>query len=253
MNKKSNIYLIVLIWAAALLQLGINNSINREEQLVKQVMSNQEDNLMEGSVRAYGYYGDMELSDLAREEMALKLARKLGISSDYQIKHEDNRRGRTTTFTKLGKNGDTKIEIISLSSEDEQGETKIENYIAIELTLKGSAAGEVNYFSDSLKDIYISLGMETTTNIYLLSTSKGELTPWERQQRIEEFLDNTDSKEVDTIEFDNVYMIYGYSRNIDEFVYQDDSKVNVNIAFEYVPVEDITYIHMGVPFVDRSF
>lgn len=253
MNKKSKIYLLVLIWAAALLQLVINNSINREEQLVKQVMSSQEDNLVEGSVRAYGYYGDMELTDLAKEEMALKLAGRLGIGSGYEISHQDSKRGRTTVFTKLGKNGDTRIEIISIATEDEYGEKAVENYVSIELKLKGPAAGEVNYFSDSLKEIYKSLGMETTTNIYLLSTSKGELVPSERQQRVEKFLNNTNAKEVETIEFDDVHMVYGYSKNIQEHVYQDDTKVNVNIAFDYDPVEDVTYIHMGIPFVDRSF
>lgn len=253
MNKKSKIYLLVLIWASVLLQIAINNSINREEQLVKQVMASEVDNLVEGNVKAYGYYGGMELTDLAKEEMALKLAGRLGISSDYQLSHEDSQRGRTTTFTKLGKNGDTSIQIISVIGENEQSEKTVENYIVIELRLKGPAAGEVNYFANSLKEIYKSLGMETTTNIYLLSTTKGELVPSERQQRVEEFLGNTNAKEVETIEFDDVHMVYGYSKNIEEYVYQDDTKVNVNIAFDYDPVEDVTYIHMGIPFVDRSF
>lgn len=38
-----------------------------------------------------------------------------------------------------------------------------------------------------------------------------------------------------------------------EYVYQNDYKVNVNIAFTYDEAEDITYIHRGLPFIDKSF
>ena len=62
MNKKSKIYVLVLIWAAALLQLFINSSINREENMVEQVISYGTDNLYESTVKAYAYYGNEVIS-----------------------------------------------------------------------------------------------------------------------------------------------------------------------------------------------
>ena len=95
--------------------------------------------------------------------------------------------------------------------------------------------------------------MNPTMNIYLCSQEKGQLLPSERQQLIDEFLANMDAKMVEQVEFDNTFLMYGYSKNIDEYVFQNEDKINVNIAFDYDEVEDVTYIHMGVPFVDRSF
>ena len=70
---------------------------------------------------------------------------------------------------------------------------------------------------------------------------------------MDKFLENMDAKVVEQVEFDNTFLMYGYSKNIDEYVFQNEDKINVNIAFDYDQLEDVTYIHMGVPFVDRSF
>ncbi len=253
MNKKSKIYLVVLIWAAALLQLGINNSINREKMMVEQAMSQGVENLTQGSAKAYGYYGDQKLSKSAKESIVKSLAKKLGITSGYEISYDNIKNGRTTTLTKLGKNGDTTIKVITLEVEDEYKQPKEENYVMVEIRLKGMAAKTTSNYSDELKEIYGDLGMNPTTNMYLCSQEKGQLVKSEIQQRVDEFLSSTDAKAVEAVEFEDNYLVYGYSKNIEEYVFQDDEKVNVNIAFQYDPVEDVTYIHMGVPFVDRSF
>lgn len=253
MNKKSKIYLVVLIWAAALLQLTINNSINREKMMVEQAMSQGVENLISGSTKAYGYYGDQELSKPAKESMVKSLAKKLGITSGYELSCDNIRNGRKTTLTKLGQHGDTTISVITLDVEDEYGQPIVENYVMVEISLKGSGAKATSNYYDELREIYGELGMNPTTNLYLCSQEKGRLVESEMEQYVEEFLANTDAKAVETMEFDNNYLVYGYSKNISEYVYQDDEKINVNIAFSYDQAEDVTYIHMGVPFVDRSF
>lgn len=253
MNKKSKIYLVVLIWAAAILQLAINNSINREKMMVEQAMSQGVENLISGSTKAYGYYGNQELSKPAKESMVKSLAKKLGITSGYELSCDNIRNGRTTTLTKLGQQGDTTISVITLDVEDEYGQPAVENYVMVEISLKGSAAKTTSSYCDELREIYNGLGMNPTTNLYLCSQEKGQLVDSEIEEYVKEFLINTDAKVVETMEFDDNYLVYGYSKNIEEYVFQDDERVNVNIAFSYDRTEDITYIHMGVPFVDRSF
>lgn len=253
MNKKSKIYLVVLIWAAALLQLVINNSIDREKKMVEQVMSQGVDNLMEGNAKAYAYYGDQQLTDNVKEEMVKSLGKKLGVINGYDIGHAGIKNGRMTTLTKLGRNGDTTIKVISLSVTDEYNQPAVENYVMVELKLKGTAAKTTSNYIDTLREMYQELGMNPTTNIYLCSQEKGQLASSEREMMVEEYLDSMDAKAVETVEFDEVHMVYGYSKNIKEYVFQDDNKINVNIAFDYDPDEDVTYIHMGVPFVDKSF
>lgn len=253
MNKKSKIYLLVLIWAAALLQLVINNSINREKMMVEQVMSQGVENLMEGSTKAYAYYGDQELTDSAKEEMAKSLAKKLGITTGYEVNHTDSYNGRTTILTKLGQYGDTTIKVISLNVKDDYDQSTVENYVMVEIKLKGAYARSTSNYCDTLKEMYEELGMNPTTNIYLCSQEKGQLVSSEQQHIVDDFMKNMNAKSVKKVEFDETYLIYGYSKSIEEYVYQNEEKVNVNVVFDYDQEEDVTYIHMGIPFVDRSF
>jgi hypothetical protein len=98
--------------------------------------------------------------------------------------------------------------------------------------------------------------VEATTNLYLVSQRKGELDGEEKQVLIDEFLESLDAGLVLSIGSDDgvegTTLVYGYSKSIDEYVWQNDEKVNVNIAITYDETEDVTYIHRGIPFVDKS-
>ena len=72
------------------------------------------------------------------------------------------------------------------------------------------------------------------------------------KQQTEKFMDNMDAKEIETMEFDDVMCVW-ILQNIDEYVYQNKTGVNVNIAFSYDEEQDVTHIHRVVPFVDKSF
>ncbi len=253
MNKKSKIYLVVLIWVAVLLQLAINNSINREAKMVEQVMSYGVDNLTEARVKAYAHYGNQNISTSGKEEIVKNLANKLGITSGYALEHKTVGDTKTTYLVKEGKQGNTTIKIITLNNVDGYNQSITENYIMVEILLKKSAGQEAYNYKNLLSDIYKDLGMTASTNIYLCNQTKGKLSDTELQAEITKFLTEMDAKEVETMEFDNVYTLYGYSRNIEEYVYQNDTPVNVNIAFTYDETEDITYIHKAVPFIDISF
>lgn len=253
MNTKSKIYVLVLIWVAVLIQLFINASVNREEKMVEQAMSTGVENLTESCVKAYAFYGNEELSPETKETMGKRLAESLGIVSGYEITHKQDGENETTRLVKLGANGDTEIKIISLCSTDEYGQSVQENYIMVEIALKQAACSAVYDYKEQLKELYEGLGMEANTNIYLCTQVKGELTQSEKDAQIEEFMEEMDAKQIQYDTFDDVVCVYGYSRNIDEFVYQGANRVNVNIAFTYDEADDITYVHRAVPFVDRSF
>lgn len=253
MSKKSGIYVVVLIWAAAILQLFINSAINREEKMVEQVMSEGVDNLLEGSVKAYSYYGCRELSPEAKDLMVKNIANSLGVTGGYEITHRGEGDNTTTVLSKKGKQGDTEIKVISLAGEDKYGQSKTENYIMVEIVLKGINGSAVYSYKEEIEDLYKNLGMNPDTNIYLLSQYPGKLSEAEKDAETRNFFETMDGVEVERVEFDGVTTVYGYSNGVDEYVYQDDSMVNINIAFTYDEEQDVTYIHRAVPFIDRSF
>ncbi len=253
MNRKSKIYVLVLIWAAALLQLFINSSISREEKMVEQVISYGTDNLHESTVKAYAYYGNEVITPEKKEAIVKHLANEISLETGYEIYSKETDDSAITTLEKKGAQADTTIKVISLIGKDDYGQPLQENYILMEIILKGSAGSTAYTYKDTLDTLYKDLGMTPTTNIYMCSQTKGELTESEMENIVSSFLQSVDANETERLTLDNTLCIYGYSKNIDEYVYQNNEKVNVNIAFTYDSNEDITYIHRGIPFIDKSF
>lgn len=253
MNRKSKIYVLVLIWGAALLQLFINASINREKNMVEQVISYGTDDLCESTVKAYAYYGNEPITTEKKEAIVKYLAEEISLEAGYEIHSKETEESSITTLEKKGAQADTTIKVVTLTGKDDYGQNLQENYIMTEILLKGAAGSTAYSYKDTLDTLYKDLGMTPTTNIYMCSQIKGELTEQEAKNIITEFLESVDANETERISLDKTLCVYGYSKNIDEFVYQNNEKVNVNIAFSYDSNEDITYIHRGIPFIDKSF
>lgn len=253
MNRRSKIYLLALIWAAVLIQLFINASVNREKRMVTEAMSQGVENLTEGSVRAYAFYGEEEIGVSAKETMVKKLAKNLGITSGYEINHRNDKDNETTELSKQGRQGDTTIRLISIAVTDDYGQQTWENYVLIDIELKGSAGQAVYDYKEKLTRLCNDLGMKANTNIYICTQKKGKLVDTEIETEINSFIKSMDATEIKRIELEDGICVYAYSSDINEYVYQDGEKVNVNIAITYDATEDITLIHKAIPFVDKSF
>lgn len=152
--------------------------------MVQQVMSEGVSGISESSVRAYAFYDRQELSPSKKEQMVKKFAEKLGITSGYEINHRQDNDNETTELVKLGAQGDTKIKLISVSVADEYGQQGYENYVLIDINLKGAATASVYEYKDILVNMYEELGMGANTNLYVCSQVKESLRSrkWKMKQ-----------------------------------------------------------------------
>ena len=253
MTTKKKLYILILIWAAVALQIFITKHIDREGELVAQVMSDGVENVTSAEVKLYAHYADANLTEPAKERLLIRLGEKLGIDSGYEISRHAEAENTSVIYTKKGENGDTTIRLISMEQTMADGAVVCENYLMTEIVLKNRSQEEIYQCKSRLEKIYSDLGMDASSNLYLCSQQKGRMTEDEMQAVTTEFLETMHAKKRDVIELQDTLCIYGYSDNVPEYVYQNDQKVNVNIAFSYDEAEDITYIHRGLPFIDKSF
>ena len=253
MSTKKKLYIVVLIWAAVALQIFITKRIDRESQMVTQVMSDGVENVTAAEVKLYAHYGDETMTEATREKILQRVGEKLGIISGYDIITSTEGENTSTTFVKKGENGDTTIRLISMEQTNADGSTIQENYLMTEIALKNQSTENIYRCKEQLDQIYTDLGLSGSSNLYLCSQEKGRMTEDEMQKVTADFLETMHAKKRNEIELQDTLCIYGYSDNVPEYVYQNDHKVNVNIAFTYDEGEDITYIHRGLPFIDKSF
>ena len=129
MSTKKKLYIVVLIWAAVALQIFITKRIDRESQMVTQVMSDGVENVTAAEVKLYAHYGDETMTEAAREKILQRVGEKLGIISGYDIITSTEGENTSTTFVKKGENGDTTIRLISMEQTNADGSTIQENYL----------------------------------------------------------------------------------------------------------------------------
>ena len=135
MSTKKKLYIVVLIWAAVALQIFITKRIDRESQMVTQVMSDGVENVTAAEVKLYAHYGDETMTEAAREKILQRVGEKLGIISGYDIITSTEGENTSTTFVKKGENGDTTIRLISMEQTNADGSTIQENYLMTEIAL----------------------------------------------------------------------------------------------------------------------
>ena len=113
MRKKLLVYIFVLIWMVVAVQLVVNASMKRKDQIIE-AFSVVDTIPVESDVEAYGYFGDMYLSPETKEQLLTNLAKELGITDGYFLESVS---GETFTRSQLIKDGafaKTSLQIISM-------------------------------------------------------------------------------------------------------------------------------------------
>lgn len=251
MKVSGKISLIVLVWLAVIVQLFINRDLQPKGDVVE-AFSSSEAIPVEACVSAYGNFGEMELAGATKNTMLRNLAKQLGITDDFEITASEGDTYRESTLTKNGKYGKTVIQIVSIDTVNEHRETITEQIILCDITVYDDIEYAMEC-KEKLEDIYQEIGMESNINIYLKGKTAGTISKARREELVEGVLEQLNASVVQEIDNENYYCLYGYTSRFDRIIYQNGKKINVNLAITYNEEEDMTYLHLAVPYISQSF
>lgn len=258
-NQKRKGLILLLVAGAFLIQrtsIWSKKEISTETRLVEACFGQSvcmDATVTKGVCKAYGFYGNKELRDGERCSILKHFAEELGILNGYSLRetaeHSAEGTRHVVTLTKKGELADTVLKLISFSNEM-QG---CENYLAVEISQKEEVQKKLFDYQKSLELLYEKYGMKADTNLYLCTRQRGRMTEEEMETFAKQFFDYMHADAVACESYGTVNLAFGYSDEIEDFVYQNGKAVNVNIVFSYDEAENVTYIHRAVPFVDHAF
>ncbi len=251
MKTSGKISVLALIWLAVIVQLLINRDFDTRREVVE-AFSNSDAIPVEACISAYGDFGEMELAGTTKQTMLQNLAKRLGITEGYEITASEGDSYRETTLTKNGKYGKTVIQIVSLDSKNERRETVTKQSILCDITIYDDMEYAMEC-KEMIEDIYQEIGMEPTLNVYVKGKTAGTLSDARRKELVDHVLKGLHASIVEELDNDNFYCVYGYTNQFDRLVYQNGKKINVNLAITYDEEEDMTYLHLAVPYISQSF
>ena len=194
------------------------------------------------SVSVYGKYGDISISDSAKKLILENIAEKIGINHYMISDLVDEEYNSVKTLSQTSVNGDVILKFIT-HDEDKQ-------YIYIGITLKNGIESAFTYekiVKQILKDL------EMTSAVNLKGEINGELDIQEKNALADSLLGEVGAKIVTQNRTDDLYVIYGYDDEIDEYINVGRGKVNVCISVNYDEIEDVTCVYFSTPMNNQDF
>lgn len=233
---------LVLVWAAAALQLFVNMGIQKEDKIID-VLSRGETSLLEGQITTYGLFLEDELSEHTKEIMLTNLAEGIGITSDFTIETKESNEMQRMILTYKGIKESAVFQLITMDKKQ---------YLSMSITLQENL-DDLMAYKNVVEDTMEKLGMETNTQIALKGMQNGILSKDEIQKQTEEVFRSLGARKVKEVSGEDWYSYYGYGEELGEFRMEEEEKINVNVTYTLDEANGRTIIQIGLPVVNATY
>jgi len=206
---------------------------------------------MSASIESFGQYGILYLSQDAKNTILKDIATKIGINN-YSIETTREDDNSTTTLSQTGQNGDVICKLVTVETVVEQNVIQAKQYIYINVILNNSIESAFSY-EKIIKDIVKNLEMDTKVTVNLKGAVKGKLDIALKNSIANTFINSMNVNVVAENKTDDLYTIYGYTSDIDEYITVSSNKINVNIMMNYDEQKDETNVYVATPISSEDY
>ena len=249
--QKSAICIACILWlitAANVLWRGNNTS--GENNIISAFSSNVYSN-MESQVTTIGRYGNMVITDTAKEAILKKIAEKIGIDK-YTITAASEGDKRTLSLQQDCINGKVIARFITVINDIEENEMNCTQYIYIGVNMSNSVRAAFAY-EKIIKELVGQLGLNSTVTVNLKGEIKGNLNTEGKNELTKQMLGEIGAKRQMQEETDDIYTVYAYDKDITDYIKTGSGKVNVNISMSYDKQKDVTNVYFSTPINNQDY
>ena len=190
------------------------------------------------SVRAYGKYGEVSISDNAKKLILEDIAEKIGINQYSITDMVDEEYNAVKTLSQTSVNGDVILKFITHDTSQQ--------YIYVGITLKNVIDAAFTY-EEIVKEILNDLEIDTAVNVNLKGEIYGKLDADTKDTLADALLGKMGAKIVTQNRTDELYTIYAYDNDLKEYINVGQGKVNVNLSITYDETKNRTCIYLATP------
>ena len=235
--------LVKIIWFNDTATLPVNNIVTAFNKASLLEMS--------ASIEAFGEYGVLYLSQDAKDTILKDIAAKVGINN-YSIETTREDDNSTTTLSQTGQNGEVICKLVTVETVVEQNVIQAKQYVYIDVILNNSVESAFSY-EKIVKDIVKNLKIDTTVTVNLKGAVKGRLDISLKDSIANSFINSMNVNVVAENKTDDLYTIYGYTSDIDEYINVSSNKINVNIMMNYDEEKDETNVYVATPISSEDY
>lgn len=200
---------------------------------------------MSADITTYGKYGNMELTDTAKEIILERAAEKIGIHG-YSITNTAQENGVVKTLSKSSDNGDVVCKFITFEKSADGKAIEFEQYLYVGITLKNSVDAAFTY-EKIAREIMEEMQIDTEVTVNLKGELQGALSDEQKERLASQMLDKMNAKKRVSRHLDEAYTVYAYDKDMENYIMIGSDKVNVNVCISYDENRNITTVYLATP------
>lgn len=213
-------------------------------------------------IEGYYYYGTRYMNDVRCVELLDNIADKLGIQSAYVYDAENTEEGYVATITKEGEQFKLMIQSVTVEEPVSESVLTQRTYISIHLDIRNSI--ESGYFyKDKINKVMRKIcdeeleeeNLESDDSIYLVikGNLSGKISSDVQRELGGKLMKRLGADKVFDKVNEEMYSLYAYNPNMNQYISIGKDKINVNVAFGYNELENVTYVYVGSPIVNYDY
>lgn len=241
--KKIRIAAAMVLWVVVAVRI-ISGSLESAKDVVSVFDSMKYENT-ESVIEAFGDYGETYMSDEEKTRLASGIAACLGINGEYEISSLESDGAEMTSLYKNSRNAEVTVKVITVTR-DGGLYTSCHQNVAVNMRLKGRTDCAVTY-KNMISDLFEANGIEGYVNLNLIGEVDGALNYYERNKAADEMLAKLNAKVVAENRNNDIFTVYAYTDEVEEYITSAGRKVNINIAEEYDEIRNKTIIYLSTP------
>ncbi|MCM1308319.1 MAG: YwmB family TATA-box binding protein, partial [Butyrivibrio sp.] len=224
--KKITLAAAMLLWAVMATRI-IAYGLGTADDIVSAFNSMDYDN-SESVIEAFGDYGSMYLSEEEKAKLLSGIAACLGISGGYDISTSDSGEASVTSLYKNSLNAEVTIKVATVTRDGGLYKT-CEQSVAVNMRLKGRTDCAVTY-KNMVSDVFEANGIKGYVNLNLKGELPGALNYYERNKAADALLKKLNAEIVAENRDNDIFTVYAYTEEIEEYITSAGRRVNINIA-----------------------
>lgn len=243
--------LLLVLWTAVGIRFALTRTESEEALLLTAFTAAGEPYIEEGRLEITAYYGDRYLGTDERRELLLSLAQDFGLEPQEGVTEAESAGRETISVHRQARYADTTITLVSMEKENSM---LMQHYILLSLKIYGdNQESLIHYRTRFIEALESCAVTQYSATMQLVGRLSGNLSVAERNRLADEMLAQLNCAIVAENRAEAQYTVYGYSKEVAEYIVSDGKKINVQTAFTYDESRNETRVYLATPLISGGW
>lgn len=237
----------VFIFLILIISFGIVKTNQKKgEQLMVEAFNQSSFKEEQADINTYAIL-DRPLNDLDEMEIYFQnVEKQIGAFTDNNfIKEESN---QMRLLKKIYKSSDAEL-IIELKTFKS---TSNNSYLTINSILYNSFENLIKV-KEQMNTVFENLNLTPKISINITGLYDGDMNYEQKKQITSSIMKQMNANFKEDYNTNKVYSVVGYTKLIDEYIYSEKQKININLALRYNEYENKTYLYLSSPIITTEY